>query len=352
MKSKDSVYETLVPANSSRYFGCHEDAIKEPRGEVKLVYDDVHHMFYNSQYQPNLIQLDSHQNTQTSFNSASQFEQSLGYFQSNSIVLKHLTNAKSIIEIGCGQGELVNGLRSKGFPAVGFDPVARIPSDFIFPEMYQFQQRADIYILRCVLPHIENPFNFLDKLEILGESLVLIEYQDLDFMILNGLWNRISHDHVNIFTEYTFKSRYEILVSGNYNPEWRFALVRLKKRRCSKTTNSNSKYYKTEVSKLTHVKSTFLEYIKDKSQIIIYGGAGTGAILGFALKLRGCNVLFAVDLDSSKHGLYMECSGIQVRDANSITNSPKEAVICVANPAHILSAKSFAGNRLVIPAKC
>ena len=74
-----------------------------------------------------------------------------------------------VVDIGCGQGEFVKKLRKINVNAIGFDPALRKPTDFLYrqyfdPGVNHFDHPNIIFVLRCVLPHIHNPFEYLNKI--------------------------------------------------------------------------------------------------------------------------------------------------------------------------------------------
>jgi len=87
-----------------------------------------------------------------------------------------------IIDIGCGQGEFVEFLRGIGFAAEGFDPVRQDSATYFHPRLWSpGEAEADLYIMRCVLPHIPEQWAFLAKLvEASPGCRVLVEFQQLE----------------------------------------------------------------------------------------------------------------------------------------------------------------------------
>lgn len=81
--------------------------------------------------------------------------------------------------------------------------------------------------MRCVLPHIEKPFDFLDSIfELNHEAGVLIEFQRRKWIEENHVWSNISHDHVNIFSEEDFDCKYNVIRSNTFaNEEWAYILL-------------------------------------------------------------------------------------------------------------------------------
>jgi 2-polyprenyl-3-methyl-5-hydroxy-6-metoxy-1,4-benzoquinol methylase len=100
-------------------------------------------------------------------------------------------NPVRTIDVGFGQGEFVKSLRELGVEAIGFDPVLRHEDEFLFARYWDAEDspQADIIVMRCVLPHIPQPWKFLEEIATHQKSaLVLIEFQKLEWSLRNKSW--------------------------------------------------------------------------------------------------------------------------------------------------------------------
>ena len=212
-----------VPANASRFFKDSSEAVNAPIGKIQLAIQDG--LLFNRKFDQELISYDAQYCTTVSALNTSYVLPILSYLDS---VLDLFEFSPRIIEIGCGQGELVNHLRERGFEAFGFDPVSRADSDFITKSLWTpTDAGADLFILRCVLPHISSPWEFLDNLfRVNPEARVLIEYQRIEWSIEERVWYQLNHDHVNLFLLENFENRFNVLLSGEFsNREWQWVLI-------------------------------------------------------------------------------------------------------------------------------
>lgn len=127
------------------------------------------------------------------------------------------------------KGEFVDELCIRGFNAIGFDSVLR-RLDSHLHACYWDPQRdggADLFVMRCVLPHVPDPWRFLAALaESSPGSLVLIEFQSLEWILAQSIWYQISHDHVNLISIKDFFDRYTVIDSGEFrDSEWAWMLI-------------------------------------------------------------------------------------------------------------------------------
>ncbi len=154
-------YQARVPGNASRFFRTREEALEQPDGEVHLVSDSEDPFIRNASFDASLIRHD--QSYCTSVVDLDQVVQlpTSSYFIDR--VAPHLHGRRQVVDIGCGQGEFVELLRRSGVAAVGYDPVLRCESPHLHRRYWSPDELpAELYVMRCVLPHIPDPWEFLD----------------------------------------------------------------------------------------------------------------------------------------------------------------------------------------------
>jgi SAM-dependent methyltransferase len=115
-----------------------------------------------------------------------------------------------VLEVGCGDGLLLDLLEERGFPdRVGIDPgraaAASERSDVVhgfFPQDLPGERRYGLIVLRHVLEHIESPVPFLTALaeRLLPGGEVWIEVPDLDATLRSELWSNFYQLHCNYFS--------------------------------------------------------------------------------------------------------------------------------------------------------
>ena len=220
-----SFYSCVAPSNSSRTFLSQYDAIKQPTSTIDLRLDVQSGFVYNTKYNSELIRYDNNYNTVDMI----QLSDSIQHLEP---IIDSL-RPQLVVDVGCGQGELVTYLRKKGIDAVGFDPTLTIKDDFLIKEffdptiLWEHREKSCLFIMRCVLPHLENPFAFLDSIHMnFPLSTIFLEFQNLDWILSNHCWMNISHDHVNYFSVTSFNERYILERSGSFaEDEWAYVVL-------------------------------------------------------------------------------------------------------------------------------
>ena len=331
----------MVPANSSRLFSTSSEALEQPLGAVQLISADNLGYLSNSAFDSAKIRYDLNYCTSNIFH----FFESKIYIRD---LLPKLSDFTNVLEIGCGQGEFVEFLSTLGFNTFGFDPVIRKTSGNLFDCLWTIENESlhvpqiagepTLYLMRCVLPHIPNPFVFLDSIfDFSPNSAVLVEFQRREWIHENGIWPQISHDHVNIFSVSDFSSSYQVLNSGIF-AEGEWAYVLLKKMNFVKEIYSES--FESHFDSIFEIRDRDLSFLAEqRKRIAIYGAAGKGIVFGYTLYQAGIGEVLAIDDDQNRHGLFMDGSGIMVLPAEeAFSKLERGSLIVVMNPNHLSKA--------------
>jgi len=316
-------------------------------GVVELVFDPKDCFLRNGEYAPELIRYDSQYCTSVSSLGVLYSIPTLAYIDQ---VLDFVREDPVVIDIGCGQGELVFQLRNRSIDAWGFDPVVRTINPYLHSRLWEPSDKVgDLYVMRCVLPHIQNPWDFLEQISNSSpNALVLVEFQRVEWILEHKVWYQISHDHVNLFSINDFVNKFEVLQSGTFsNGEWGWVLVNPTKQKDQLENFSST--YQQGLSDLFREKDLFLGHLKIMERpIALWGAAGKGIVLAHAMQ-EVQEHLYAIDADSHRWGLYLEASGVEVIEPNlALERAVKETLILVCNPNHIDQVKSFVGNRFEV----
>jgi hypothetical protein len=331
-----------VPANSSRYFDSSEQALQQPLGEINYVIHPNGYLF-NEKYNANVITYDETYQTENKF----QLKISIECFER----VRSKLDAHSFVEIGCGQGEFVNYLISNGHLAHGYDPVCRTKSEYLTSDFFDINSLQDsglrkVFILRCVLPHITNPFDFLDSiLEKYPSALILMQHQRIEFFAKTRSWNSLMHDHVNLFTDSDFAIRYKVHSQILFaNDEWQQLVI-------GKSTASRLPHL-TEKQKffesLVDWRKKHLASLKDYEEIFIFGSGGKGINFAYAAVKNDINIIAALDDQEKIWGKYLDTSGVEVMSPQDSRICEARGLLVVMNHNHLESARRRFSDNLQV----
>ena len=334
----------VVPANSSRHFLEYAEAINQPVGQLKIEYSEKDKFFYNANFDQSLILHDSSYCTKDDFH----MDETKGYF----FDLIEKENVSLIVDIGCGSGEFVDFARELGYEALGYDPVNSRTEDFFFDEYFQpgttrlpkqFDSSNVMFVMRCVLPHIGDPFDFLKSIfASFQNAKVLLEFQNLEWILKYKIWYQFSHDHVNYFSTQSFESEFTVKSKGEFaNQEWSYCLIE-EKAGGKEISKSEDHDLAIQISELFRTRENQLVTLTDHNfPLAIYGAAGKGIVFGFALQQFGAKKIVAIDSSTDRQGRFMEVSGIPILSPEIFTSRSAEfSSVLVMNPAHLVFAKS------------
>lgn len=206
----------------------------------------------------------------------------LSFFRKNIEINKY----KSILEIGSGDGIVLEQLEKDKFEVCGIDPYAgadtslNIIKDF-FPSK-KITKKFDVIFHIDVIEHVENPVDFLKKqIEYLNtDGLIIIATPNCSVNIENGDISIAYHEHYSYFDPISLSrvvqnSGLEVvnLETSNFgNSLYLMAKKTEKKRKRKIATNRKlfDKYVNRSSSLLKKIKSVFDKNLSQRKSIGIY----------------------------------------------------------------------------------
>lgn len=334
-----------VPANASRFFDSPIEARAQPTATVRLAWDTTDPYVRNPEFAPGLIAHD--ESYCTSVVDLDRIVQlpTLTYFDDR--VLPHAPAGARVVDIGCGQGEFVDALRARRVDAIGYDPVLRAPAPHLVPRYWDpAEPGGDVFVMRCVLPHIADPWEFVAAVgRHHPDALLLVEFQRLEWILGEGIWYQLSHDHVNTFSVDDFTRRLDVVDHDTFaNGEWAWVLVRPATLRPAKPQPCA---HSDTLAALFSAREAVLRAARELDRpLVVWGAAGKGIVLAHALLGTGARVVGAIDADPCRHGKYMDVSGVRIGDPDSVlAELPADSLILVCNPNHVAAVQARVAGR-------
>ena len=328
-----------VPANTSRHFRSAAEARAQPTALLHLAWDVEDPFLFNGAFDPSLIRHDeAYCTTVRDLSGALQLP-----------TLEHIDRVRDfvsrplVVDIGCGQGEFVQALRTRGIETRGYDPVLRAPAPGLYNRYWEpgDDAEAGLFVTRCVLPHISGPWKWVEDMGIHHpEALLLIEFQRLSWMVERGLWYQLAHDHVNQFTSKDFHERFEVLDEGLFaHDEWAWVLIRPSSYRKVQPRECD---VRDDLARLTLARRLAIDSLRGR-RLVLWGAAGKGITLAHALVQAGIEVSFAVDADPARQHKFMEGSGARVLTPEELLDTVSDQLLVVCNPNHLTQVQQFVG---------
>ena len=265
-------------------------------------------------------------------------------------ILNILPENPTIVEIGCGEGQLLtmlSTLRPSG-RYIGFDPNSKVKSENNSVEFYQelFEPtkhlemfRPDMVISRHVLEHLINPLKFLQRLSFAADwlglkTLLFLEVPCIDRVFDSGRVADFYYEHNSHFTTRSFKSlltqfaRNILSIEHGYNGEVISGIVELGGD-SSKTELGRESLLFFNHSKIArdHIMKQLAEISDSGRKVAIWGGTGKGAAF---INYYGADTIrfpIVVDSDPAKIGTYVPGSGQLIRFRDYLRENPVEIIL-------------------------
>lgn len=202
-----------VPVQSVVLLRTKEEALKFPKGDIRLGYCQQCGFINNQSFDPSTqIYSNQYESTQIYSPTFEDFSKDLA----KKLVQRHNLYQKDIIEIGCGNGEFLSLLCELGDNhGIGFDPSFqpnRIPElkkhnlnfiqDYYSDKYAHFP--ADIIICKMTLEHIANPLNFFSTLskalEKQRNTIVFFQVPDVTRILQEVAFWDVYYEHCSYYS--------------------------------------------------------------------------------------------------------------------------------------------------------
>jgi SAM-dependent methyltransferase len=356
------IYEvTDVPVHSVLLMPTHEKAITYPRGDIRLGYCGHCGFVGNMAFQPEVHEYsEEYESTQAFSPTFNDFHRSVA----QRLIDRYDLRGKSVLEIGCGQGEFLILLRQLGdIEGIGFDPAYNgralgsddpkltFVADF-YSERYT-NYSADLICCKMTLEHISNTGDFMRTVRrAIGDRLDIAVF----FQIPNGayvlhdlaFWD-IYYEHCTYFTpasvRYLFEATgFEVLdVDTQYDDQYLtiecrpaaldHSVDRATHAALMEETQRDIDFFLDNVM----VKRGYWRKKLDDAQaaghrVVIWGSGSKGVAFLTTLKVSD-EVGYAVDINPNRHGTFMAGTGHEIVGPDFLVNYQPDLII-VMNPIY------------------
>jgi len=351
-----------VPVHCNRLWPSREDALRAPKGDIRLGFCVACGHIFNIAFNSDLMKYS--QEYENSLHFSPRFQEYARSLATRLLQDYDLYN-KDIIEIGCGKGDFLMILCELGQNrGIGFDP-SYVPGRIQNPAKGRFtiiqdfyseryaNYNSDIICCRHVLEHIRFPRDFLNSVcrSITRQSgtVVYFEVPNVMFTLKHlGIWDLI-YEHCGYFT---LRSLAHIFDACGFHVtrlkdgfEGQFlcidalpveGLSHLEENNCNspeETADYVSAFADRYNSKIEELKC-MLERMQDKKQRVVIWGAGSkGVTFLNTCKLQD-KIEYVVDINPAKHGMYVAGTGQKIVEPEFLRQYRPDTVIAM-NPIYL-----------------
>jgi SAM-dependent methyltransferase len=330
-----------LPIFQNRMYDTEAEAKACPKGDMELVEDQRTGLVYNAAFRPGLMAYDANYQNEQAL--SQMFQEHLEFV---SRIIDRCMGRDSIVEVGCGKGLFLEMLLAKGFDVAGFDPTyegnnPRVMKHYFEPAV---GIKANGLVLRHVLEHIQDPFNFLLQLKKAngGSGKIYIEVPCFDWICEHRAWFDIFYEHVNYFRISDFNRMFgTVIESGRlFGGQYLFVVAELATLRKPERSLNNSVIFPKD---FTH--SIVESRRAESSRAAIWGGASKGVIFALLKARAGQPISTVIDINPAKQGKYLPSTGLLVQSpSEALAILPKGCTIYVMNSNYLEEIKKMSNN--------
>ena len=347
-----------VPAHSVRLHTSKASAIAEPLGELNLVGCETCGFVFNASYDPTLHRYDS------SYESTQSFSQTFNAF--NKVLARSILEATvadgPVVEIGCGNGELLSLFAELGARSVvGFDPAfspehaAFIPNSFKKVLAHYFSPKdltepASAIVSKMTLEHVADPLAFLKDIAraipVDHDTRVFIQVPNAQHVFGAQSIGDLLYEHCNYFTAQSLDRAFSLAglqtleMETAFDDQYLHAVARLANPTDPKpktVTQGDLAAFQSFASQVRENARLWREWISQKTaaghRLAFWGGASKA--VGF-LSLTGSGKHFrcAIDINPRKSGSYLPATGIEIVSPDAASHMAITDIL-VCNPIYM-----------------
>jgi hypothetical protein len=333
--------QTQFPIFQNRMYDTQAEAQACPKGDVQLVEDHRTGLVYNAAFQSALMTYDANYQNEQALSRLFQ-----EHLETVSNIIDRGMGREAIIEVGCGKGFFLEMLLEKGFDVTGFDPTYEGANPKVMKHYFEpgVGITAEGLVLRHVLEHIQDPFDFLLQLQEAngGSGKIYIEVPCFDWICEHHAWFDIFYEHVNYFRLSDFHRMFgSVIESGHlFGGQYLYVVAELATLRKPEIDLNDSvifpKNFADSVS--TRLQNT-------PSHTTIWGGASKGVIFALLKARAGQSVNTVIDINPAKQGKYLPGTGLLVQSpAEALGDLPVASTIYIMNSNYSEEIKSMSNN--------
>jgi len=329
------------PVFQNKVYPTREAARRAALGDVELVQSPISGLVHNRTFDPSLVRYDTDYQNEQACSGA--FRCHLDHVLG--IVLPNLGPDKFGVEIGCGKGHFLELLCDAGANVTGFDPAYEGSNPRVVKKYFAeepISKPPDFVILRHVLEHLPNPWNFLEQLsaQCKAGTKIYIEVPCFEWIVEHQAFYDIFYEHVNYFTLDVLRSAFGVVTkSGNFfGAQYLFLVADLSTFRAPEQYGGR-RFGKLDMNGYMH---TLLRMRSGSSgKTFIWGAGAKGITLSNIFCRIAIPIDAIIDINPAKQGMFAGGSGLPIIGQDDAIRQIGGADVFVMNPVYLPEIRSL-----------
>ncbi len=346
-----TLYEAKdFPVFQNRMYPSPEAARNCPKGDIRLVEDQLTGLIYNAAFRSELVEYDIHYQNEQAVSPL--FRQHL---EQVATIVEGTLGREQLIEVGCGKAYFLQLLVDKGFDITGFDPTYEGDSPRVRKDYFREGAglRAKGLILRHVLEHIADPVGFLGLLKAAngGQGKIYIEVPCFDWICKHRAWFDIFYEHANYFRLSDFKRMFRHIerCGSFFGDQYLYVVADLASLQTPTYDPSDAVDFPADfLSRLILAEQSRAEQSRaeqSRAPVCVWGGASKGVIFALLRERAGYPVSTVIDVNPAKQGQYLAGTGLKVLAPTvAMQMLPPGSTIFVMNSNYLDEIKTMSNN--------
>ncbi len=341
-----------IPAVCNVLYDTKEQAVAAPIARMDLAFcDSCGHLFNDSFKAEDVEYGASYENSLHFSNQFQRYAEGLA----DRLVSKHGIYGKKVVEIGCGKGEFLSLLCSRGNnQGIGFDPSYQPGRDGVDSSAVEVVQEyysekyahlsADLVVCRHVLEHIADPVEFLTAVHRTvadrPDALIYFEVPDGLYMLREmAVWDLI-YEHFSYFTPTSLtwvfqRAGFEVIeqrsgFGGQFLQLLARPQINAEGNAVVPETDADLKRLATAFGKRLEGKVTGwqerLSTLREAGRSVAVWGAGAKGV-SFANMAEPDAIDCLVDINPHKKGRYIPTTGHQIVSPETLAERRTETIL-------------------------
>jgi Methyltransferase domain/C-methyltransferase C-terminal domain len=333
-----------LPVFQNKVYPSVESAKLAPIGDVELVQHPSSGLVHNRAFNPALLTYDpDYQNEQAC---SAAFRQHL--VQVLDTILRNVKLEDVGVEIGCGKGYFLEMLCGAGADVYGYDPVYEGTNPRITKQYFgdgRMDVLPDYVVLRHVLEHIPEPWQFLDHLraQCKATTRIYIEVPCFDWIVANNAIYDIFYEHVNYFTLDALRNAFTTNIEAGrfFGGQYIYLLADLSAFN-SPQNFDGSRFEKLDLDK--YLRPLLDKRIDRTRNIFVWGAGAKGVTFSNLLGRLGIPIRAIIDINPAKQKRFCGGSGIPIISPAMAVGEISDADVFVMNPVYLTEIRALVAD--------